>query len=82
MKEFLAGLCTMRIHSETFRRTSPTKANRARNSSTECEGSDGELWMQCAFPMLLVHDVQNGQRFLLSAVAFRRIETTSLNISA
>ena len=70
IKDFLADPHTMRIHSETTSAHQPNEASHARKSSTAREMSELELGMRCAFPMLRPRYVQNGQRLLLSAVAF------------
>ena len=49
VKAFLADLCTMRILSETFRRTSPTKPTVRESLPQRVETSDLDFWMHCAF---------------------------------
>ena len=63
IKEFLAHLCTIRIHSETFRRTSPTKptVRESLPNRVRCQfwNSECSVHSRCCD-----HDVQSGQTSL------------------
>ena len=70
--DFLADLCTMRMHSQTCWRTNPTKptVHESLPQRVQCLiwNSGCNVHSRCC-----VDDVQKGQRLLLSAAAFLQL---------